>query len=699
MPNSNLDTAKNPRPFYLLAAAALAATLLSPCIAGAVSIGEIVMQSKLGEPLLARVELTTASGENIETSCLSLAASDPHDAAARNFLLKTRLEIKTEGAKRYVVISSHKTFNELFARLQLQVKCPGMASIIKTLTLLPDLDTLPPAAIVAPATGTSATAQQDPVSNAPADIPDAARNTRPENAAQQILRNDNAATPSFGTSESSPKVAPPAKQRHAHTTRKNQQRQVMFRLKLSGNPIDESRIGKISPEERELLLARQKLFDADDQMASFLALQYQVKQLQNELGEVKLKLARLDSLPPAAISASPIAATPESAHAPVAASAETKSATIKKPPVTVQQDNPLLQRGLLAVVSVLVTAALFMLLRRHMQIKSQQAAKHVLTQTATEATPAVIPNVPPHAPPHAPPPTAPASVTPPPVRMEPQAAAIAPPKIVTTPKETAPPPAQPDKAQTEPSEEDPILEEAELYAVHGHPDRAIKLLYEIIAQNPAHTKARMLLISILSSLSKVEEFERAARDFLKYNKNSASWKIIQILGRTLDQGNPLYADESNAGINALLLAQIATNNRRPVGDILIEMGALSEQDMKNCLTDFDPKVHGRFGGYLISRKVITLSQLNDALLKQQGTGTGTKPEDMSGLQEMENFLAVPDIAPPQPESRVPGFNTPLDFVFEPSTEKEVLDFEVTQPSSAFPEIDFDLGSSNPPEKK
>lgn len=627
-----MDTAKFLRPFHLLAAGALVVAPLSLCVAHAVSIGEVVLQSKLGEPLYTQVGLTMGNRENIDASCLSLAAPDPQDNESSNYLLKAKLEIKTEGARRYVVISSHQSFNELFAKIRLQVKCPGMASIIKTLTILPDLDTTLPGANPAPAPEISATAEQAHDSNTHAAAPDATRNIQPDYAAQQPARN------SSGVDESTPKAAPPAKKRLVQPPRKKQERQSAFRLKLSGEPIDESRIGKVSMEERELLRARQKLFDADDQMASFLALQHQVKQLQDELGEIKLKMASLDKSPPAAATpAPPVAGAPGSASAP--ADAMPVAAT-KKPPVT-ERGNPMLQRGLLAAGLVMLVIVLLLLLRRHARLKSQRAAKlaprdskPILTQAAEKDELPDLQFVPSHI-------VAPASATPPPASMEMQNFTL--PNTGILNKEATPQRAQPRKEKAEVSEEDLMLEEAELYAVHGHPNKAIEILNEIIAQNPARTEARMLLISILSSLGRAKEFERAAREFFKHNKNSESWKMVQTLGRTLDQGNPLYAGDGNLGIAAMFLPQIAVNKRCPVGDILIEMGALTAQDMKNCLTDFNPKVHGRFGGYLVSRKFITLSQLNEALLKQQDAGAGT-PGVLPTLRDMENFLTDYDPA-------------------------------------------------------
>lgn len=195
------------------------------------------------------------------------------------------------------------------------------------------------------------------------------------------------------------------------------------------------------------------------------------------------------------------------------------------------------------------------------------------------------------------------------------------------------------KSKEELAKDDSMLEEAELYATHGHPDKAVEILREIIAQNPTYTEAWVLLMSILSSLGKAKDFERSARDFFKLNPQSDSWKMIQALGRTLDQGNPLYAGDKNLDVTASVLKQLTLNKKRLVGSILVEMGALSEQDLLNCMAGFDPKRHGRFGEYLISQKMITDAQLNKALLHQQEVGVDSLSGTRVTLQDMEDFLA------------------------------------------------------------
>ncbi|MEJ1959975.1 MAG: hypothetical protein WDM70_11600 [Nitrosomonadales bacterium] len=56
-----------------------------------------------------------------------------------------------------------------------------------------------------------------------------------------------------------------------------------------------SRASEKSARANECSTRQQKLLDADDQMVRFLAMQHQVKQLQDELGAIKSQLAQLDA--------------------------------------------------------------------------------------------------------------------------------------------------------------------------------------------------------------------------------------------------------------------------------------------------------------------------------------------------------------------------------------------------------------------
>lgn len=595
-----MNTAK-----YLLSirlfAAALFVTLLLPHDASALSIGEITLQSKWGEPLQASVNLSLTENERIEDACLSLVQPETPEDNLSDYLTKVRLTIKTDGKRQFVAISSHRPFEELFARLRLQIKCPGMGAVTKTLTILPDLEESPlatPVVItrdISPESASVAAAVDAEKAQAgitPGTLPP--KNELPKRTERKKSRQ--AAQPA---NESRTTARPP---------RKGKDEAPLFRLKLSGDTIDATQIGKISAEERELLLARQKLLDADDQTAYFLAMQHQMKQLQDEIGAVKLRLAQLGA-------SSAVAETQASQLQP-----PVEKQAITPHQQTVEKDNPTLRYGLIAAGLSLAVLALLLGLRRYTRARSQHAANLILEEPDSIQTD--VPVIPPHI------------VTPSIIKSAKPVSedAPAPPKI-----EHPKPPHKKIEAQL--PEVEMMMEEAELYAVHNRPDKAIEILRDIVRDHPLKTEAWLLLLSILSSLGKAAEFEQAARNLSKYHKGSSSWKEVQALGRTLDQNNPLYIDETSLAAAAISSPDTPAPPRRLVGDILVDMGALSLQEMKHYLNEFDPKLHGRFGGYLISRKVITHAQLDEALLQQQGVHAETKPASLPKLQDMENLLA------------------------------------------------------------
>lgn len=551
----------------------LLCVLTLPCAAQAVQIGEVVALSKLGSPLRVEIALRSNENEALDKSCLSLIAPDSKAEDANSYLSRVKLTLKTEGTQQRAVISSTYAFNEAFAKFRLQVQCRGTGSISKTFTILPDMDELEaaPELALTPISNEAATPHTPP--------PEA---SKPSPAVAVIA-------PAEPVKPLVQKPAAPVRRATRHSLASSTKHShEQFHLKLSGEPLDASRIGKISDADREFLLARQKLLDADDQMASFLALQHQVKQLQEELGEMKLRLAQLDAAP---ARISPVSA-PAPAVTPVLAVAS------PSPPSARVWLKPAIALGTLAA-AVLATLLLLRRYRRNRleanEIKGWQDAV-----SDTPAEPLIITAM------HIAQPAASAEPMP-----EPSVTSAAP---VSAPVVPIAVPAPFEMAD----EVDSIIEEAQLYAVHNHPNKAVQILQEVLAEYPQKTEGWLLLLSIFSSQSKAQQFEESARIFLRHHHDNASWKVIQALGRTLEPDHPLYMTEDN------LLNTPASNNplsphRRPIGDVLVEMGALSVEDMKNCLNDFDPKLHGRFGGYLVTRKVISHAQLSEALVYQQNT--------------------------------------------------------------------------------
>lgn len=540
----------------------------------AVGIGKVTLHSTLGEPLLAQVDLQLSRGETIEDACITLSTAEDEAGNATDRAILNGLSAKIDPHRRRIEISSRKPFNEPFAIFRLQIQCPGMGSVAKTLTLLPDIGPAPQVSPL-PTAGheIAVTAAPTPATGAPA-VPPTAQPATSSTATVAPL-----------TAMPAPAVLTLAAPRPEKAARKHETgkpRNIQFQLKLSGTTLDMSRIGSLSAADREQLLAQQKLLDEDDQTARFLAMQHQLKLMQEEMNTVRLKLAKLES----------------------GASAVATSRTVRAEPSAPAWRNALLAAGLLAAI-----ALVWLGLRYMAQRKAQRPAQDTAKEEPSRPVPHFAPEpIPPHAPD----------------------------ENAAEPILTASASAVAAAIQENPfsAEESAVLEEAELYAIHGHPDKAVRILHEFVAQHPASEKAWVLLLSIYSSRGQTEEFEIAAREFLRHHKYSAAWAAVQAQGRTLDQGNPLYIDGNNTGS----FSPLTLPPQRPIGDILIELGHLSPQDMANCLQDFDPKRHGRFGNYLVTRQQISHAQLSEALFKQQ-TGEATLPPTAQLAGHTDDHLA------------------------------------------------------------
>jgi tetratricopeptide (TPR) repeat protein len=514
-----------------ISAFAVVAALAFPCAAEAVSIGEAVLQSRVGEPLLAQVDVTAGSNERIEDSCLSLAAHEPLQGNAVSFLTEAKLSIKTDGARQYVNISSLQPFNNSHIRFRLQVKCPGMQGVIKTLT-----------------------------------IPSPAQTADMKQGRSAFI------TPEYS---------------------------------------EKSRIGNINAEELALMLEQQKLL-----VASFMAMQQQIKLLQDELRGIKLQLAQWGS-------------GPSSAALATAGTQGISTGSDKQP--AAQQGSSYLQNILLSALGLAVSILVLWFglryrnkMKSHIGTDTQQETTHILKPAGDAAAQKI--------------PVSSAIKQPSQIKSAHAPSVDLSAKAGAAMNAVAPlhPPAK--TIDEKAAEADSMLEEARLYVANGRLIKAGEILLDIIKRYPSKADAWTLLLSIYSSLGKAADFEKAAREFLKHHKASTSWSGIQALGRTLDHDNPLYADHGGH-IAASPLSPDARTLHHPIGDILIETGVLSNREIAKYLDDFDPKKHGRFGGYLVARKAITIAQLDQALLQQQGVHTEAKHGGLPSLKEIESFLA------------------------------------------------------------
>lgn len=540
-----------------------------PGIAQAVSIGELVLQSRLGEPFHAKVGLTIDPSETVDADCLSLSV--PADTLSPDeFLTQANLTLHNEKGISTVLIQGKQPLNNVFIRVQLQVRCPGQGSISRTFIALPSPE------ISSPDLPDTASLIQSPTSDSTLSIKNKFV-ARTETARPKKPRRSN---------KSNAKPAHADADRPAPISRKAAG-EGEFRLLLSTRLLDTAG-SKLSDEERAKL---PRLLDMDDRTAEMLALQYQVKQLQSELNEMRMQMKMSTNLPGVASPSSAPVATPTKAAPAVATS-------------SVWDDiSGLFSSPALALVAIL----LLLIGLRQYNKRTKPRWNDDPSQDSAHDEAALFPsNL--------------AKVTPT-VVIPPKSAEPAPP-AATTPTETSVPKtsvasdtAKPiaDIADAAP-EADWVIEEAELYAVHGHPELAIQILEKLLDQSPDKPQAWLLLLSILSSLDRKPEFESAARRFAAVDGSRTYWKEVQALGQRIDKDNPLYFGEIGETHEPVPLAKV---NRRPLGAILLDTGALTEEVLMGVLASFNPKRDGRIGAFLVKHGLISNEQLENALQIQR----------------------------------------------------------------------------------
>jgi tetratricopeptide (TPR) repeat protein len=533
----------------------------------AISIGDAEVQTPLGAPLFAQVALQLRDGEHIDNACLSLSATE--DSAG---FIPTDLTASLNPSKQKIIIKSHKEFNEVFAVFRLQIKCAGIGSISRIITLLPEIGVYQQASTTTPGNISEVSTLPLVQKSAKQESSIAQRELHSPLKADQTKLDAHIASRTRHLPEDNRRKIIP------HNTPERQ-----FSLKLSGATLNLSRVGKMSASDRELLLAQQRIQDNnDDQTAQLLSMQHQLQLMQEELSTVKLKLTEIKENSTAGVT--PIVATP--------------------PPYT--QENIAPNRIFWLIAFLLIPLAWLVLRyfkrssppQRHSLSPSIESIPQSIDKFVTPSSFDTMSMAPEHLP-----------------HIN---------KADEVPKETS---------ATEEEDKDSLalLEEAELYAVYGHTFNALAILEEFVILHPNCAKGWLLLLSIYSSQGQSDEFEKAARHFSVINENDPAWTMMQALGLTLDPTNPLYSNKSNP---IILDTQLSDGHeRRPIGLILVDLGYLTQQDLERILESFDPDKHGRFGNHLVSRRQVSYAQLNEAVLAQQ-EHTMTPQPDVT-LQQLQ----------------------------------------------------------------
>ena len=209
------------------------------------------------------------------------------------------------------------------------------------------------------------------------------------------------------------------------------------------------------------------------------------------------------------------------------------------------------------------------------------------------------------------------------------------------------------KQVIEPAEVDSMIEEAELYAIHGHLNNAMEILNNIILQYPERIEVWLLLLSIFRGNAR--QFEVIARKFLQTFGRNDTWREVQEAGRSTAPENPLYFDPDTP--------HIKPNRRRLLGNILVDMQALSGNDLENNLRHFDHLRDGRLGRYLVASGMINQSQLDEALRIQEKESPKLEPAAKRLLANLGRPRSISDVL------------VRMGAVTEPELEHVLADFD------------------------
>ncbi len=352
-----------------------------------------------------------------------------------------------------------------------------------------------------------------------------------------------------------------------------------FRLRLSAPVMDLAPSRRMDEHQREALRQRLLVLEADDQTAAMLEMRNQLRQLESQVAELRLKLAAMPAAlapaappspaaAPAAIPAPPApgpsvpnpdattqpantsaaerTAVPTSAAA--AANARPRAVTNARPRAVANTEAgsryPEWLWAALAAVAAVALAIVLLSLRRRRRREEDFGYELPLEEpSAAEADAAAAFEVAPA--------TAPGAA--------PERHAVASDLELATrlPEESADELRRRYIEERFPeivnrtidlSEPDSVVKGARLFYQDGALPRAVELLQFAVEGDPAQTRYWLALFEIFRLERLSGEFAELAARFHRLHGDSREWPKVRSIGREIDPDNPLYRD---AGFEAL----------------------------------------------------------------------------------------------------------------------------------------------------
>lgn len=289
-----------------------------------------------------------------------------------------------------------------------------------------------------------------------------------------------------------------APQKKSHSPRKSHKSSVKTSakptLQVSSGQADLTKLEQAGGNQKELL-AKLKELNTDDQIAAMLAMQNELQQLRNEINQIKAK-------------------TPPSTATPVVAPIVTAPVV-----ATSIEYGPSFWLGILSGLLLLGLLGWRYYSRRReeaAQMQNQAADETPDINSVSAGVDGSVASLPA---------TSKAELG----ELTQKISAFA-------------------ESQHNVSEEDLVMEEAQLYAAHNRPQKAIEMLGELIDAHPEKMDAWLSLFTNYASLNEVDRFAQLAQRLKLAEPDQHTWALVQSLGRTLDRGNPLYKEQNQNAV-------------------------------------------------------------------------------------------------------------------------------------------------------
>jgi hypothetical protein len=483
-----------------LVAAGLALAALS---AHAVALGEIEVLSHLGEPLDARIPVSGSDAANLEDDCFAIVRLAPPGLAHGE---RGAAKLERANGATWLRVRSSVPMREPAMMLGIRASCPGaQGGVLREYGVL--LDPVRTAAL-------TAVPQQ-------VALPVAERTADASSAATREPAPTRAASSAIAAKRSHARHPVPAKKRaagnDASRTHPAAPRAAggAFLLKLSGPHIDLAKSRTMDEAARAKLRERLVTLDADDEMATLLAMHDRMRRLETEVAALQLRVSQLAT--------APLPAQP--------------SATPRPAPAAKEKSSFPRGSGLaLAVLIALLAAALAWRLRRRALESRVQAewdtevadASGIAAARFARAAPLV--------------PDEPAAVTEPepiaskPVPSQPVEPAV--PLLTESPALAAAPP-----SPVEALEPDEVIAAARRHYEEGALLHAVQLLQRAIEASPREVRPWLALLELLRREGLAVDHAELAVRFHQVHGEGEAWRKVKFFGRELDPSHPLYRDD------------------------------------------------------------------------------------------------------------------------------------------------------------